>query len=261
MDAQELASGELLLELVDAADRGLQAAFVGDEPDIVAVRLREVDLGPAQQDHALAADADDARRGASARSGGSRSIGSPCRTPKTASVPIGSSARKTGCRRDPAGLAAELGHDLRRADPVAVEHEPAWSRDGRGARGRGSGRQRTAGSSAGTRAGTPRKRLASSSAITTLPLASSAASAWPRPRSRLGEGRGQFGAAVAGALAQDRARAAHRLGQPPGRLLRKVGAPGRDVEDRDRVAGHGVANGDAGADPLVEARCTSARAR
>ena len=35
------------------------------------------------------------------------------------------------------------------------------------------------GSSAGTRAGTPRRRLASSSAMTTLPLASSAASAWP----------------------------------------------------------------------------------
>ena len=35
------------------------------------------------------------------------------------------------------------------------------------------------GSSAGTRAGTPRRRLASSSAMTTLPPASSAASAWP----------------------------------------------------------------------------------
>ena len=64
MDAQELASGELLLELVDPADRGLEASFVGDEPDIVAVRLREPDLGPAQQDHAVAAHAHDARRGA-----------------------------------------------------------------------------------------------------------------------------------------------------------------------------------------------------
>ena len=45
MDAQELAAGELLLELVDAADRGLEASLVGDEPDIVAVRLREPDLG------------------------------------------------------------------------------------------------------------------------------------------------------------------------------------------------------------------------
>src|SRR3954470_7099428 len=39
--------------------------------------------------------------------------------------------------------------------------------------------QRTAGSRAGTRAGTPRKRLASSSAMTTLPLASRAARACP----------------------------------------------------------------------------------
>ena len=44
--AQELAAGELVVELVDAAGRGLQAAFVGDEPDVVAVRLREPDLGP-----------------------------------------------------------------------------------------------------------------------------------------------------------------------------------------------------------------------
>ena len=34
---------------------------------------------------------------------------------------MGWSARKTGRRRDPAGLAAEPGHDLRRADPVVVE--------------------------------------------------------------------------------------------------------------------------------------------
>src|SRR5918996_4482470 len=63
MDAQELASGELLLELVDATNRGLEASFVGDEPDVVPVRLRETDLGPAQQDHALAAHAHDSRRG------------------------------------------------------------------------------------------------------------------------------------------------------------------------------------------------------
>ena len=73
-------------------------------------------------------------------------------------------------------------------------------------------------------------------------------------RSSLGQGRGQFGAAVPGAPAQDRARAAHRLGQPRGRLVGKLGAPGRDVEDRERVLGHRVANGDAGTDPLVKAR-------
>ena len=72
MDAQELAAGELLLELVDAMDRGLEASFLGDEPDVVAVRLREADLGPAQQDHALAAHAHDARRRAQRRARAAR---------------------------------------------------------------------------------------------------------------------------------------------------------------------------------------------
>ena len=90
--------------------------------------------------------------------------------------------------------------------------------------------------------------------MTTLPPASSAASACPDRARRLGERRGQFGAAVVRALAQDRARAAHCLGQPPGCLGGKVGAPGRDVEDRDGIARHGVANGHAGTDPFVKAR-------
>ena len=72
MDAHELASGELLLELVDAMNRGLEASLVGDEPDVVAVRLRETDLGPAQQDHALAAHAHDARRRAQRRARAAR---------------------------------------------------------------------------------------------------------------------------------------------------------------------------------------------
>ena len=75
-----------------------------------------------------------------------------------------------------------------------------------------------------------------------------------RPRAGLGEGGGQFGAGVVGPLAQDRARAAHRLGQPLGCLRRKVGAPGRDVEHRHGIAGHRVTNGHPGTDPLVEAR-------
>ena len=53
----------------------------------------------------------------------------------------------------------------------------AWRARGRRSR---PGFQRTAGSRAGTRAGTPRKRLATSSAMTTLPLASRAASACPK---------------------------------------------------------------------------------
>ena len=48
MDAYELASGELLFELVDAMHRGLETSLLGDEPDVVAVRLREADLGPPQ---------------------------------------------------------------------------------------------------------------------------------------------------------------------------------------------------------------------
>src|SRR3954452_8082920 len=62
MDAQELTSDEFHLELFDATNRGLEASFVGDEPDIVAISLREMDLGPSQQDHALASHVYDARR-------------------------------------------------------------------------------------------------------------------------------------------------------------------------------------------------------
>ena len=88
--------------------------------------------------------------------------------------------------------------------------------------------------------------------MTTLPLASSAASACPN-RARLGERGRQLRAAVAGALAQDRAHAAHGAGQPSRRLRGQVVAPGGDVEDRDGIVGHRVANGHAAADPLVEA--------
>src|SRR3954454_6914617 len=121
MDAHELPSGELLVELLDAMNRGLQATIVGDEPDIVAVRLREPDLGPAQKDHALAAHAHDARWRAQPRLeplaldliavSGSEDCERPDRL-------VGEEDRAQG---DPRGLAAEPGHDLRRADPVVVE--------------------------------------------------------------------------------------------------------------------------------------------
>jgi hypothetical protein len=120
MDAQELPSGELLLELVDAMDRGLQASFLGDEPDVVAVRLRETDLGPAQQDHALAVDADDARRRARPALRGS--IVSLPSVPKTASVPMGWSARNTGRRLIRQGSLVS---------PVAICVEPTQSRSRR----------------------------------------------------------------------------------------------------------------------------------
>ena len=122
VDAQELAAGELLLELVDAADGGLQAPFVGDEPDVVAVRLREADLGAVQQDHALAAHADDARRRAQPGLGRARArSGRRARHPKTASVPMGWSARKTGRRVIRQG-------SLLSPVTICVEPTQSWSR-------------------------------------------------------------------------------------------------------------------------------------
>ena len=97
--------------------------------------------------------------------------------------------------------------------------------------------------------------------MTTLPLASKAASACPDRASCLGEYRGQFGAAVVGAPPQARARVVDRPGKPSGGLGRKVGAPRRDVEHRDGIVRHRVANGNAGTDPLIKARCTSVLAR
>ena len=262
VDAQELAAGELLLELVDAADGGLQASLVGDEPDVVAVGLGEADLGPVQQDHALAAEAHDARRRAHPRARArSRSIGSPSSAPKTASVPMGWSARKTGRSVIRQRLAAEPGHDLRRADPVAVEHEPAWWRDGR-ARPRS---RRRLPAHRGVERRHPRGDAEEEAGLLVgdddLAAGVQGGERLSGPRARLGERRGQLGAAVAGALAQDRARAAHRLGQPPGRLRRKVGAPGRDVEHRDGIVGHRRRERPRRRRPTRRSPCTSARAR
>src|SRR3954451_3083709 len=44
VDTQELPSRELHFELVDATHGGLKTSFVGDQPDVVAVGLREMDL-------------------------------------------------------------------------------------------------------------------------------------------------------------------------------------------------------------------------
>src|SRR3954452_2682508 len=67
VDTQELRSRELDFELLDATNRGLEASFLGDEPDVLTVGLREMDLFPSQQDHALAAHAHDSLRQARAR--------------------------------------------------------------------------------------------------------------------------------------------------------------------------------------------------
>ena len=122
MDAQEIAAGEFVLELVDAMDRGLEAALVGDQPDVVAVRLRVPDLGPAEQHHPIATHAHDARRRGQPGLGPVAldlttvfGIRRP-RAPRSAGRP-----RKTGRRVIRAGLVAERGHDLRRADPAVVE--------------------------------------------------------------------------------------------------------------------------------------------
>src|SRR3954453_12967126 len=120
MDAQELTSDEFNLELFDATNRGFEESFVGYEANIVAISLREMDLGPSQQDHALAAHAYDARRKARPRLGPLALervtvFGSEDR--ERADGLVGEKHRAQG---DPAGLAAELGHDLRGADPVAV---------------------------------------------------------------------------------------------------------------------------------------------
>src|SRR3954447_15859970 len=194
------------------------------------------------------------------RSGASVSAGPPVPDPNTASVPTGWSARNTG------RSVMRRGSDV---SPVAMCVEPIQPRSRRAclvawrvSRERSSaGRQRTVGSSAGTRAGTPSRRLASSSAMTTLPLASRAASAWPdralawanAAASSAPLSRARWRRIARTPLTALDSQPAARAGQPPRRLRGQVVAPGRAVEDRDGVVGHRVTNGDAAADPLVEA--------
>ena len=245
-------AAELFLELVDAADGGLQAPFLGHEPHVVAVRLREADLRVVQQHHPLAGHADDARRRAHPVLGRlvvhRIAVGGAEQRERPDGL-VGQEDRMQGQR---ARLAAETGRDLRRADPVVVgtsllgsvtgqprEVEGRVPAHGRVERGHARGdAEQQAGLLVGDddlAAGVERGERRS------------------RPRPRLRERGGQLGAAVHGAQAQDLARTADRGRQPAGRLHRKLAAPGRDVEDGDRVVGDGVANGNAGADPLVEA--------
>ncbi len=89
--------------------------------------------------------------------------------------------------------------------------------------------------------------------MTTLPLASRAASAGP-DRACACVNAAASSAPVSMARRRRIARAPPTaLDSQPGRLRRKPAAPARDVEDRYRVIGDGVANGDAGADPFVKA--------
>ena len=217
MDAQELASGELHLELVDAAHRGLKASLFGDEPDIVAVGLGELDLGPVQQDHALAAHAHDPRRRDQSRLG-------PLALDRVAV--LGSEERERpdrlvgeehGAQADPAGLAAELGHDLRRADPAVVEVRLLD-----GVTGEAPEVLARLPADRGVECRHPRGDAEEEARALVgdddLAARVQGGEALSRLRACLREGRGQLGAAVVGTLAQDRARAAHGLRQPPGRL-------------------------------------------
>ena len=260
MNAQELASGELLLELVDAANRGLQAPLVGDEPDVVAVRLREADLGPVEQDHALAAEADDAGRSGHQVLSGVALDGVAVFESEDRQRPDGLVAEEDRAQRDPAGLAAEPGHDLRRADPPAVETSLL-----RGMAGEAPEVDSRMPPHRGVEGRHPRGDAEEEAGLLVgdddLAAGVQGGEALSGPRTGLGEGRGQLGAAVAGALAQDRARAADGLGQPLGCLRRKVGAPGRDVEDRHGIAGHRRPERPRRHRPTRRSPCTSARVR
>ena len=253
MDAQELASGKLLLELVDATNRGLQAAFIGGEPDLVAVRLRETDLGRAQQDHALTAQAHDAGRGDHRRLwplvlDQVTELGSEeCERPDRL---VGQEDRAQG---DPAGLAAQLGRDLRRADPAVVATSLLD-----GVTGEGPEVQARLPADCRVQRGHPRgdaeEEAGNLVGDDDLAARVEGGERLSGSRSRPGECGGQLGAAVVGTLTQARARVADRAGKPSCGLGRKVGAPRRDVEHRNGIVRHGVAYGHAGADPLVEAR-------
>ena len=161
---------------------------------------------------------------------------------------------------DPAGLAAEPGHDLRRADPVVVETSLLGGVTGEAPEvqarlpaHRGVERRHARGDAeeeAGLLVGDD-----------DLAARVQGGEGLSGPRACLGERRGQLGAAVVGALAQDRARAAHRLGQPLGRLRRKVGAPGRDVEHRDGIVASRGRERPRRHRPTRRSPCTSARAR
>ena len=160
---------------------------------------------------------------------------------------------------DPPGLAAELGHHLRRARPAVVEAglldavaDEAREVHARLPADRGVERRHA------RRDAEEQARLLVGDHD--LAAGVEGGDRLPGSRSRLGERRGQFGTAVVGALTQARARVADRSGEPAGGLLRKLGAPRRDVEHRHGITRHRVANGDAGAHPFVESRAPVLRA-
>src|SRR3954454_944942 len=252
MDAHELPSGELLVELVDAMNRGLQATILGDEPDIVAVRFRETDLGRAQEDHALAARSDDARRRAqpwleAVALDLIAVFGSEDRE-----RPDGLVAEEDWAKGDPGRLAGELGHDLCGADPVVVETSLLD-----GVTGEAAEVQARLPADCGVQCRHPRGDAQEEACrlVGDDDLAACVQDGMrlPGPRPCFRECRDQFGGAVAGALTQDRVRAGYCLRKPARGLGWKVGAPGRDVEDRNCIVSDRVPNGYAGTDPLVKA--------
>ena len=154
-------------------------------------------------------------------------------------------------QREPKGLGAEPGRDLRRADPAVVETSLLG-----GVTGQSPEVERRTPAHGGVERRHARGDAEEEAGLLVgdddLAARVQRCERLAGPRTRLGERGGQFAAAVAGALAQDRARAAHRVGQPACCLRGQVVAPRRDVEDRDGVGGHRVADGHAGTDPLVE---------
>ena len=114
------------------------------------------------------------------------------------------------------------------------------------------GFQRTVGSIAGVEAGTPMSTLAVSSAITTLPAVSIAASAAPECALAW-----VYAATSAAPLSRARRLSVHWVlvtafaSHAPAERG-ELAAPAGDVQDRDRLPGHHVPHRDARADPVVE---------
>ena len=130
---------------------------------------------------------------------------------------MGWSARNTGRSVSRQRLVGEPGHDLRRADPAVVETSLLG-----GVTGEAPEVERRMPAHRGVERRHARGDAEEEAGLLVgdddLAARVQGGERLSGPRTRLGERRGQLGAAVAGALAQDRARAAHRLGQPPGCL-------------------------------------------
>jgi len=223
---------------------------VGVEPDVAAVGLGEAHLAPVQQDQALAADAHDARRRAHYALGRLALDGIPVLGSEHGKRPDGLVGEEYRTQREPAGLGGEPGRDLCRADPAVIEtsllggvtaQSPEVERGAPAHRGVERGH---AGGDAEEEArlfvgdDDPAARVQRGDRLT-------------GPRARLGERGGQLDAAVAGALAQERARRSPRWTASllPARAGRGAKSRRRGPRRGRRSRGRGRPGG---TDPLVE---------